>query len=87
MKTLKSIDKLDKNSVGNKPDYTINIEYNNEDKCYIARVPDLGPYISAFGETYENALKEIQIVIDLTLKTYKDDGLYPPKPNQNKNVV
>ena len=69
-----------------KHEYTINIQYSKEDECYIASVPELGPYISAFGETYEDALKEIQIVIDLTFQTYKDDKLSPPKIRQIKNV-
>ena len=56
-----------------KYEYSINIYFSKEDKCYIASVPELGPYISAFGETYEDALREIQTVIDLTLITYKDD--------------
>ncbi len=62
-----------------KYEYTISIEYSNADKCYVARVPDLGPFITAFGESYEEALKEIQIVIELTLRTYKEEGLLPPK--------
>ena len=70
-----------------KYEYTISIEYSKVDKCYIARVPDLGPYISAFGDTYENALKEIQTVIKLTIRTYKDDGLISPKPKRMKKAI
>lgn len=60
-------------------EYSIIINYSKEDNCYIASVPELGPYISAFGDSYENALREIQSVIELTLQTYKDDKLSPPK--------
>jgi len=70
-----------------KYEYSINIYFSKEDNCYIASVPELGPYISAFGETYEDALREIQTVIDLTLISYKDDKLTPPKPKQIKKVI
>lgn len=68
-------------------EYTINIQYSKEDKSYIASVPELGPYISAFGDSYEDALHEIQTVIDLTLQTYKDDKLSPPKPHKIKKAI
>ena len=67
-----------------KYEYSINIQYSKEDRCYIASVPELGPYISAFGETYEEALCEIQTVINLTLQSYKNDKISPPKPNKLK---
>ncbi|HEX3641049.1 MAG TPA: type II toxin-antitoxin system HicB family antitoxin [Ktedonobacteraceae bacterium] len=41
-------------------DYHINIFYSEEDEGYIADVPDL-KFCSAFGETPEEALKEVLI--------------------------
>jgi len=41
-------------------DYHIYIFYSNEDEGYIADIPDL-KYCSAFGETPESALHEVQI--------------------------
>ncbi len=41
-------------------DYHINIFYSNQDEGYIADIPDL-KYCSAFGETPESALQEVQI--------------------------
>ncbi len=41
-------------------DDRINIFYSNEDEGYIADIPDL-KYCSAFGETPESALQEVQI--------------------------
>ncbi len=48
--------------------YAIEILYSEEDGGYIATVPEL-PECSAFGETGEEALKEIKIAIDLWLET------------------
>ena len=70
-----------------KYEYTINIEYNTTDKCYLATVPDLSPYLSAFGNTYEEALKEIQVVIRLTLESYNDEKVSPPKPKRIKRAI
>lgn len=40
-------------------DYHINIFWSEEDDCYVADVPDL-PHCSAFGDTPEEALAEIE---------------------------
>jgi len=59
--------------------YAIEIFYSEEDEGYIAIVPEL-PECSAFGETEEEALKEIKIAIDLWLETAKKEGREIPKP-------
>ncbi len=59
--------------------YAIEIFYSEEDEGYIAVVPEL-PECSAFGETEEEALKEIKIAIDLWLETAKEEGGEIPKP-------
>ncbi len=48
--------------------YAIEIFYSEEDEGYIAVAPEL-PECSAFGETEEEALKEIKVAIDLLLAT------------------
>ena len=60
-------------------DYHVNIFYSKEDDCYIADIPDL-PNCSAFGETPDKALKEVQITKDLWIKTAKEMGKRIPKP-------
>ncbi|MFQ6072802.1 MAG: type II toxin-antitoxin system HicB family antitoxin [Methanosarcinales archaeon] len=59
--------------------YTIEIFYSEEDGGYIAVAPEL-PGCSAFGETEEEALKEIKIAIELWLEVAKKDGREVPKP-------
>ena len=41
-------------------DYHIDIFYSDEDGGYIADIPDLA-YCSAFGETPEEALREVEL--------------------------
>ena len=59
--------------------YAIEIFYSEEDEGYISIVPEL-PECSAFGETEEEALKEIKVAMDLWLETAKKDRREIPKP-------
>lgn len=57
-----------------KTDYHINIFYSDEDGGYIADIPDLEP-CSAFGETPEEALAEVQVAKEAWLETARAKGL------------
>ncbi|NPV62709.1 MAG: type II toxin-antitoxin system HicB family antitoxin [Methanotrichaceae archaeon] len=57
--------------------YAIEIFYSEDDKGFIAVVPEL-PGCSAFGETEERALKEVKIAMQLWLMTAKEIGREMP---------
>jgi predicted RNase H-like HicB family nuclease len=59
--------------------YIIEIFYSEEDGGYVAVVPEL-PGCSAFGETEEEALKEIKVAIDLWIEAARKEGREIPKP-------
>ena len=59
--------------------YSIEIFYSEEDGGYIALAPEL-PGCSAFGETEEEALREIKVAIDLWLDTAQKEGRGIPQP-------
>ncbi len=63
--------------------YPVEIFYSDEDEGYIANVPDL-PYCSAFGETPEEALREVQVAIKLHLDVLEETGRSIPKPNSRQ---
>lgn len=63
--------------------YAIEILFSEEDKGYIAVIPEL-PGCSAFGETEEKALKEAKIAIELWLQVAKEEGRKIPKPCQKE---
>ncbi len=67
------------------PKYAIEIFYSEDDKGYIAVVPEL-PGCSAFGETEESALEEVKLAMELWLKTAKSEGREIPKP-QGKDLL
>lgn len=60
--------------------YHINVFYKEEDEGYIADIPDL-KYCSAFGETPEEALREVLIAKAAWLETAKaeEKPIPPPK--------
>ncbi len=61
-------------------DYHINIFYSDEDGGYIADIPDL-PGCCAFGESSEEALRELQKVKKAWLEVSKKQGKKAPKPH------
>jgi len=60
-------------------DFHINIFYSDEDKCYVADIPDLR-YCSAFGSTPEEALKEVKLAKRAWLEAAKKIGKPIPTP-------
>lgn len=65
------------------PRYEIDIFWSKEDEGYIANVPDL-EYCSAFGETYEEALREVRVAMELHLDTLKETGRPIPEPKMRQ---
>jgi predicted RNase H-like HicB family nuclease len=60
-------------------DYFISIFYSEEDGGYIADIPDLR-FCSAFGETPEEALHEVQVAKVAWLETARSSGKPIPPP-------
>lgn len=60
-------------------DYHINIFYSVEDEGYIADIPDL-KLCSAFGETPEAALREVEIAKSAWLEAAREEGKPIPAP-------
>ncbi len=60
-------------------DYHINIFYSEEDEGYIADIPDL-KFCSAFGETPEEALRQVQIAKTAWLEAARAEGKPIPPP-------
>ncbi len=60
-------------------DYHINLFYSQEDSAYIADIPDL-KFCSAFGETPEEALREVLRAKDAWLTSAHDAHKPIPRP-------
>jgi predicted HicB family RNase H-like nuclease len=62
----------------NATSYSMRVFWSEGDAGFIALCPELD--VSAFGDTYEEAVRELQVVIRLTLEVYAADGDTPPAP-------
>ena len=54
--------------------YSILIQWSDEDQCYIVSLPEFGKYAKTHGDTYEEALKNAQEVLELLIE---DDNNLP----------
>ncbi|MDB9311240.1 type II toxin-antitoxin system HicB family antitoxin [Aphanizomenon sp. CS-733/32] len=62
--------------------YTIIIQWSNEDKCYVVSLPDFTDIMQpcTHGDTYEEALKNAQEVLEMLISSYLEDGQPIPEP-------
>jgi predicted RNase H-like HicB family nuclease len=59
--------------------YELIIFWSNEDRRYVVEVPEL-PGCRADGETYEEAIKNAQVVISEWIETARSLGREIPQP-------
>ena len=59
--------------------YEVLVYWSEEDKAYIAEVPEL-PGCMADGPTYEEALKNVQVIISEWIETARALGRQIPVP-------
>ena len=60
-------------------DYHINIFHSEEDNGYIADIPDLEA-CSAFGNTPEEALRQVEVAKEAWIEAARAEGRPIPKP-------
>jgi predicted RNase H-like HicB family nuclease len=60
-------------------DYHINIFWSDEDDCYVADIPDL-TFCSAFGDTPEEALRQVLTAKEAWLESARSRGDPLPEP-------
>ena len=59
--------------------YEIIIYWSDEDKAFVAEVPEL-PGCMADGATYTEAVANVEVIIDEWIETAKDLGREIPEP-------
>ena len=59
--------------------YEIIIYWSEDDKAFIAEVPEL-PGCAADGATHKEALENVEVIIDEWIETAKELGRTIPKP-------
>ena len=61
------------------PRYEVIIYWSDEDGAFIAEVPEL-PGCASDGQTYEEALANVQVIIDEWIETASELGRAIPEP-------
>ncbi len=67
--------------------YSILIQWSNEDQKYIVSLPEFGPYVHTHGNSYQEALKNGQEVLDLLIEDYQARNKPLPKLSNLKVTV
>lgn len=60
-------------------EYHINVFFSDEDRCWVADIPDLKT-CSAFGDSPDEAVREVLIARDGWLETAREHSLPIPEP-------
>ena len=66
--------------------YEIILYWSKEDECYVAVAPELAGCM-ADGETMEEALENIQVIISEWIETAKLLGREIPEPKMNLSYI
>ncbi|MFS8117296.1 MAG: type II toxin-antitoxin system HicB family antitoxin [Microcoleus sp.] len=60
--------------------YTILIQWSEEDNCFVASLPEWRHFCHTHGDTYEQALKNAQEVLELLIESSEEEGKALPEP-------
>jgi predicted RNase H-like HicB family nuclease len=59
--------------------YTVIIQWSDEDNCFIASLPEWGEFCHTHGDTYAEALKNAEEVLELLIESALKDGEMLPE--------
>ena len=62
------------------PNYSMLIQWSDEDQLFIVSLPEFGPYSHTHGKTYEEAAKMGQECIESLIDAYQAWGQPLPEP-------
>ena len=62
--------------------YTIVIQWSDEDRCFVVLLPEFQDVMQPVtnGDTYEEAVKNAQEVLELMIEIYLEEGKPLPEP-------
>jgi len=64
--------------------YSVDIAWSDEDEGYIATVSEFR-YLSAYGETREEALAQAGVALEAFIETYQESGRPLPPPRKRES--
>ncbi len=69
--------------------YTIIIQWSEEDQCYVVLLPEFEDLMQpcTHGDTYEEALKNAQEVLEMLIESALAEGEVLPQPKTFKQLL
>jgi predicted RNase H-like HicB family nuclease len=67
--------------------YSMIISWSDEDRAFLVRLPEFGPGAMTHGDTYEEAAKHGQEVLEMLVESYIEDGQALPKPDKFESIA
>lgn len=64
----------------NQPRYSVIIQWSQEDECYVVSLPEWGPYAKTHGDTYEQAARNAQEVLEMLMENENGHPVVLPAP-------
>lgn len=70
------------------PHYSMVIQWSSEDNCYLVHLPDF-PFqqFHTHGDTYEEAARHGQEVIETYIEIYQEEGKPLPQPKNSVLLI
>lgn len=69
--------------------FTVIIQWSQEDKCFVVFLPEFVDVMQpvTHGESYEDAVKNAQEVIELLVESYREEGKALPEIKKIKEIL
>jgi predicted RNase H-like HicB family nuclease len=62
------------------PKYSYRIAWSDDDACWFAISPEFGTRVSAYGDTPQEAMTELDTVLESVIDIYRNEGWQLPEP-------
>ena len=63
--------------------YSVVIQWSDEDQAYLVTLPEFGSEPQTHGATYKEAMKHAQEVMETLVEFYQEQGRRLPKPRKS----
>jgi predicted RNase H-like HicB family nuclease len=62
--------------------YSMVIQWSDEDQTFIVSLPEFGPYAKTHGDTYQKAVRHGCDCLESLIEAFEAEGRPLPKPNK-----
>ena len=67
--------------------YSMHIQWSDEDQTFVVSLPEFGPYAHTHGDTYEEAVQRGRECLESLIDAYQAEGQALPVPMKFRGAV